>query len=587
MRGNPPELAELTALFCDGDLSSDQAARLELLVAESAAARQYVVECYHVHCELAWELGREVDGSSQLSSADHDCATAAAGSAVRRPLVPSGVRPRWTPVSMSAALLLTIAVGLGLTVYVRRSEQTPLRGHVAHIGQTKDVRWSDGSATEPATPLPAGQDLAIQQGLLEVCFDSGATIILQGPAEIELRSSNSAVLHDGSVTANVPEKARGFSITTPNATLVDLGTSFGAACDAKQTDVEVFTGNVLVRPGGRAESLSDAPAEQRLTANEAVRVSGTADSQRLRMEAIPAGSRNYVRSLQDCVECVAPACACPTVPQAAADLIGRWHCPQGTLVPIDFGRRANWSDTDSTPDRTGNNLVEFPAGRRLLAGVEFQIPKRRIQLHGMRLPDLPRVAEGIPVDRAARRLFILHGTQFAQPTQDVKDGDLIAEYRVRYADGTITTIPVVVGQDVPRLVGLPLRARYSWTGGVGWPQRGHSCQQHLFAAVSMHLGQPASREDDCKHRLCRRSCFRGPLLRGDHGGKATIPERETAVRGCDSGTPKRVGSRFGSEPQSVRLRIAWNRETSRKRTDSFVFAAAISLGERIGGHQNL
>ena len=52
-----------------------------------------------------------------------------------------------------------------------------------------------------------------------------------------------------------------------------------------------------------ALNLDRSPAEQRLTANEAVRVSGTADSQRLRMEAIPAGSRNYVRSLQDCVEC--------------------------------------------------------------------------------------------------------------------------------------------------------------------------------------------------------------------------------------------------------------------------------------------
>ena len=30
----------------------------------------------------------------------------------------------------------------------------------------------------------------------------------------------------------------------------------------------------------------------------------------------------------------------------------------------------------------------------------------------------------------------------------VRDGELIAEYRVRYADGDLATIPVVIGQDV-------------------------------------------------------------------------------------------------------------------------------------------
>ena len=59
------ELAELVDLFCEGDIAPEQASRLEALVAESEQARQYLLDCFQVHCELAWEFGRQRDDSSQ------------------------------------------------------------------------------------------------------------------------------------------------------------------------------------------------------------------------------------------------------------------------------------------------------------------------------------------------------------------------------------------------------------------------------------------------------------------------------------------------------------------------------------------
>jgi hypothetical protein len=247
------------------------------------------------------------------------------------------------------------------------------------------------------------------------------------------------------MTAIVPVEARGFVVRTPNATLIDLGTRFGVACEEGRTDIEVFEGNVVVRP---REQGSDVPSEHRLGAHEALRVSGSADVHRLRMESIPEGSRKYARTFQDRMESIAPACACPAVPQAAAELMGPWHCPQGPLVPVDLSRQANWSYTDSTPDLIGNNLVELPPGKKVLAGVEFRIPARHIQLRGTRLPDLPRVAAGIRVGRQVSRLYILHGTQFWRGNQGIADGELVAEYRVRYSDGGQATIPVAMGLDV-------------------------------------------------------------------------------------------------------------------------------------------
>ena len=99
-------------------------------------------------------------------------------------------------------------------------------------------------------------------------------IVVQGPADIELRSANSVSLRSGSMTAEVPVEAHGFEVHTPNATLIDLGTRFGIACDAGQTDVEVFKGNVVLRPdaGGVPRII---PRSCELAAHDAERVSGT------------------------------------------------------------------------------------------------------------------------------------------------------------------------------------------------------------------------------------------------------------------------------------------------------------------------
>jgi hypothetical protein len=121
------------------------------------------------------------------------------------------------------------------------------------------------------------------------------------------------------------------------------------------------------------------------------------------------------------------------------------------------------------PDRTGNNLVELPPGRRVLAGVEFQIPVRWIQLHAGLRPDFPRIAAGIPVNRPALRLFILHGTQVGEPRRELKDGVSIAAYRVRYTDGDSAEIPVVMGEDVrdwwASRPETTTRGQVAWVGG--------------------------------------------------------------------------------------------------------------------------
>jgi ferric-dicitrate binding protein FerR (iron transport regulator) len=282
-------LSELVDLFCEGDLTPEQAAELEALVSQSEEARQYLLDCFQVHCELAWELrglGEEI--SQPIPSDDL--------SDPYRPEPDARPYRGWTLAAVAVVLLLSVT--LGLTSLFRGGNRggESHSASIARIAQTSGVRWRDEAPKAIDAPLLAGSSLAIQEGLVEVAFDSGARIIVQGPAEVELQSPSSVVLRRGSLTAEVPVEARGFAVHTPNSTVVDLGTRFGVACQAGQTDVEVFLGSVLLQlPSAQA---GGGPQEQPLGANSAARITGAPNQGALKIESLLAGSRHFVQSMK-------------------------------------------------------------------------------------------------------------------------------------------------------------------------------------------------------------------------------------------------------------------------------------------------
>ncbi len=167
------------------------------------------------------------------------------------------------------AVALLVAVALGLSIYIRGVvQQSAHPSSVARIGQLKDC---DATAPAADSLLAAGRKLVFERGLMEVVFDGGAKTIVQGPAKVELQSPSAVLLLRGSLTADVPAVAHGFTVHTPNATVVDLGTRFGVACQADQTDVEVFAGKVVLRLDGSQSGTG--PQELTMAASEAARVS--------------------------------------------------------------------------------------------------------------------------------------------------------------------------------------------------------------------------------------------------------------------------------------------------------------------------
>jgi hypothetical protein len=118
---------------------------------------------------------------------------------------------------------------------------------VGQIIATRDVLWGD-TVFQPGDHIQENQ-LKIIAGYSEVLLRSGVTLILEGPVELEFLSDNEIFLREGLLVADVPERAIGFTVDTPNSKVVDLGTVFAmSVSQSGDSEVHVLQGEVKARP---------------------------------------------------------------------------------------------------------------------------------------------------------------------------------------------------------------------------------------------------------------------------------------------------------------------------------------------------
>lgn len=118
---------------------------------------------------------------------------------------------------------------------------------IAMVGGTVDATWV-GTELDSGMSVPRGR-IELKSGLAQLEFYSGATVILEGPAMLDLKSAEEAILLSGSLSAHVPMHARGFVVRSADTRLVDLGTEFVLNVTAdKGTEVHVINGEVQVYP---------------------------------------------------------------------------------------------------------------------------------------------------------------------------------------------------------------------------------------------------------------------------------------------------------------------------------------------------
>src|SRR6056297_406826 len=169
---------------------------------------------------------------------------------------------RWIRYAAAASLLL--ACGWGAYEVGRRQINPAIVDQLATIDQLEEETELAGCATlrrivgirwpEPGMRLLEGDLLATGSveflaGVMEIDFFCGASVVVEGPAKIELESDWSTRLHSGRLRANVPPVARGFVVKVADSEIIDLGTEFAVEFGAEAARVEVLDGEVELSGG--------------------------------------------------------------------------------------------------------------------------------------------------------------------------------------------------------------------------------------------------------------------------------------------------------------------------------------------------
>ncbi len=253
------ELLELAHGYIERSLNAEQVARLELWLEESPEARQIYLNFLQDHATLHW---------SRVGEGQEPVVTDFAMPRARR------FPPLWQ-IFAAAAVVSLLALVLALMPGAAG------RSAFATMAKTEAARWESGSLpTAEGVRLGSGA-LELVRGLATIRFDSGAEVILEAPARLELVDAMNCTLHHGTAVAEVGPTAKGFTIRTPRARVIDLGTRFALNVDPADgaTQTQVFDGLVEVEfpgkpgrislkegqqsriAGAGAESVSDGPVE--------------------------------------------------------------------------------------------------------------------------------------------------------------------------------------------------------------------------------------------------------------------------------------------------------------------------------------
>ena len=161
---------------------------------------------------------------------------------------------------------------------------------VGTVLQRSDSVWST-SPNELASRRFSTGMLALASGVAQLRFDSGTDIVIEGPCELDIDSDDSAKLLAGRVVVNVTELSDGFTLNTPEASIVDEGTEYAVSLNDDAVEVHVFDGSVFWEPITAAEDITI----ERIEAGEARRYSRPEPSIGSK---IPLGLRKFVRRLE-------------------------------------------------------------------------------------------------------------------------------------------------------------------------------------------------------------------------------------------------------------------------------------------------
>jgi hypothetical protein len=309
---NLQELDLLLDRLCEGGIEEDMLAmsRLIKLIDESKVCRHRYLDILELHTTL-WMLGGDGTSSTDISATatpttlrvSHQGELFGSGS-VPYTFLDNAIHGTfgylssdWLVSYLVATIIFVVGSLITSHIYIPQPEQIvdnspsiapavqPERNLVGQVTGLVDCHWNDSrTAAYLGHRVAAGDEFALVSGLVEITYDTGAKVLLQGPVTYQVDSPRGGFLSVGKLTARVEKKeARDqesdflnsalFAVRTPTAVVTDLGTEFGVeVSDTGETQSHVFLGAVQLQQTGVAEGKETLGNTIILHASEAARV---------------------------------------------------------------------------------------------------------------------------------------------------------------------------------------------------------------------------------------------------------------------------------------------------------------------------
>ena len=327
-----PARMELFAAICDETAAPDQFLAFEELLRQDVQARdefsQFVqMQVLLQHKYAVGQFPAEIADPAAIPPTTHSGSLAA-------PLRGAfGYFSQEIPLSyfvgtVLTALLVLIASLVPVSDTIETAKRTsPSRSVratplnvVGRITAMADVKWPDyQTAAVLGANVCVGRTYQLASGLMEITYDTGAKVLLQGPSTYAVDSRDGGFLSIGRLTAKLEKKAEDsnpqslipnptlstlhsplFTIKTPTALVTDLGTEFGVEVSKEGTTTShVFRGSVrmqIVSVQGSPEGNG-----QVLRESQSARVEKNAEKQegdrRVVVFATPANAADFVREI--------------------------------------------------------------------------------------------------------------------------------------------------------------------------------------------------------------------------------------------------------------------------------------------------
>jgi hypothetical protein len=317
----PDDVLRLVDGYLAGELDEAGTADLDRALREDTAGRAYFVRFCKLETDLQAAVRVRAASARALDAlGDED------GKSSRQEKRQAGASPasrrmwRRSHGWLAASIVLLLAGGMAIW-FPRPGTQgvpTASTAEVAWLVNAQDCEW-DATASGGLVP---GRALILRRGLAELRMADGATVVLEGPAEIALVARDAVRVGHGKLAVRADGNARGFQVLLPEGRVLDLGTEFGVNVDRDgSAKIVVFEGKVQASGGSGNAAVT-------LTQSQSARVS------------------------HDGVKLTAGASA-GTQPSDFPRQIVRIPVPVARRVVVDFAKPAEGTQADGAGAPTG------------------------------------------------------------------------------------------------------------------------------------------------------------------------------------------------------------------------------------------